>query len=164
MCGIVGCVTAGTEAPRLLINGLRRLEYRGYDSAGIAVIQENGIRTIREVGKLENLENSLQDLTIDAATGLGHTRWATHGRPTEANAHPHRDSSGRIVVVHNGIIENFRTLRAELEERDHAFASDTDSEVVAHLVGHYFEGDLLELAVAACPSARWTVRLSASRS
>ncbi len=144
MCGIVGCVTAGDEAPRILISSLKRLEYRGYDSAGLAILGDGEIETMREVGKLANLENSLGDKSIGGSTGLGHTRWATHGRPTEVNAHPHRDGSGRIVVVHNGIIENYRELRAELREKGHVFASDTDSEVIAHLVQSNFDGDLTD--------------------
>ncbi|MEZ6194464.1 MAG: glutamine--fructose-6-phosphate transaminase (isomerizing) [Planctomycetota bacterium] len=142
MCGIVGCVTSGREAPVILLKGLRRLEYRGYDSAGIAILEKGEIRTLRQVGKIENLELALAGNPLEGAVGLGHTRWATHGRPTEVNAHPHRDSSGRIVVVHNGIIENFRELRRELEGLGHAFVSDTDSEVIAHLVERNHQGDL----------------------
>jgi glutamine---fructose-6-phosphate transaminase (isomerizing) len=142
VCGIVGCVTSGLEAPLILVEGLRRLEYRGYDSAGIAILEKGEIRTVRQVGKIENLESALVGQPLSGSVGLGHTRWATHGRPTEVNAHPHRDSSGRIVVVHNGIIENFRELRTELQGLGHVFASDTDSEVIAHLVERYYEGDL----------------------
>jgi glucosamine--fructose-6-phosphate aminotransferase (isomerizing) len=142
LCGIVGCVTKGSNAPRILINSLKRLEYRGYDSAGIAILKDGEIETMREVGKLSNLESALDTSTLTGATGLGHTRWATHGRPTEVNAHPHRDGSGRIVVVHNGIIENYRELREELRAAGHVFASDTDSEVIAHLVQANFDGDL----------------------
>ncbi|MCA9322333.1 MAG: class II glutamine amidotransferase, partial [Planctomycetes bacterium] len=150
MCGIVGCVTEGDDAPKLLVDGLRRLEYRGYDSAGIAVIQDGVIETLREAGKLANLESTLKGSTIRGGTGLGHTRWATHGRPTQINAHPHRDASGKVVVVHNGIIENFRELRAQLESEGTTFVSDTDSEVIAHLVARNYEGDL---AQAVCRSA-----------
>jgi glutamine---fructose-6-phosphate transaminase (isomerizing) len=144
MCGIVGCITQSGEAPALLVKGLKRLEYRGYDSAGIAVLTGGEITTMREVGKLKNLENSLNGSHLRGTTGLGHTRWATHGRPTQLNAHPHRDGSGKIVVVHNGIIENFRALRADLEKLGHAFASDTDSEVIAHLIQKHYAGDLTE--------------------
>ncbi len=144
MCGIVGCVTAGADAPRILIESLKRLEYRGYDSAGVAIIKDGAIETMREVGKLSNLESTLGNSGLMGGTGLGHTRWATHGRPTEVNAHPHRDGSGRIVVVHNGIIENFRELRKELQDAGHEFASDTDSEVIAHLVQSNFSGNLTE--------------------
>lgn len=144
MCGIVGCITAEGAAPSVLVRGLKRLEYRGYDSAGIAVIKRGEIVTVREVGKLVNLEQTVKGSDLSSTTGLGHTRWATHGRPTQINAHPHRDSSGRIVVVHNGIIENFRELRHQLESEGHKFASDTDSEVVAHLVAKYYKGQLAE--------------------
>ena len=148
--GTFACVASLAAPPPvddvtpILINSLKRLEYRGYDSAGIALIEGSGISTVREVGKLSRLETLLDEVTVSGRTGLGHTRWATHGRPTEVNAHPHRDSSGRIVVVHNGIIENYRALRKELGGLGHEFASETDSEVIAHLVEHYYEGDLLE--------------------
>ncbi|MEE9393055.1 MAG: glutamine--fructose-6-phosphate transaminase (isomerizing) [Planctomycetota bacterium] len=144
MCGIVGCVTAGEDATKTLMSGLKRLEYRGYDSAGIAVLDSGVIKTVREVGKIVNLETLLATDSPRGGIGLGHTRWATHGRPTEVNAHPHRDESGKIVVVHNGIIENFRELREDLKAHGHKFASDTDSEVIAHLVRHHFKGDLRE--------------------
>ncbi len=144
MCGIVGCITDGTEAPAILLAGLKRLEYRGYDSAGIAVLNGSAIRTIREVGKLCQLETALAEVDLPSGVGLGHTRWATHGRPTEVNAHPHRDTSGKIVVVHNGIIENFRQLRDELEKDGVTFTSETDSEIIAHLIARFYEGDLAE--------------------
>ena len=144
MCGIVGCISEGDGAPGILVKGLKRLEYRGYDSAGIAVITGKEITTVREVGKLANLESTVNGMVLRGGTGLGHTRWATHGRPTQINAHPHRDSSGRIVVVHNGIIENFRELRSLLAKEGHSFASETDSEVIAHLVAKHYDGDLTE--------------------
>ena len=132
MCGIVGYV-GNQEAVPILIGGLAKLEYRGYDSAGIAVVHDGQIEIRRSAGKLINLENSIQARPLAGEYGLGHTRWATHGRPTEENAHPHRDGSGRIVVVHNGIIENYLELKEELEKKGHTFKSETDSEIVAHL-------------------------------
>lgn len=137
MCGIVGYVGNQQVVP-VIIEGLRRLEYRGYDSAGIAVVDKKGELQVRRAsGKLRNLETALRDKPIDGDYGLGHTRWATHGRPTEENAHPHRSSNGRICVVHNGIIENYLELKRELQKHDHRFQSETDTEVVAHLIEHH---------------------------
>ncbi len=134
MCGIVGYV-GGEQAVPVIIEGLRRLEYRGYDSAGIAVVDADGeIHLRRASGKLRNLEDVLRQSPIDGDFGLGHTRWATHGRPTEENAHPHRDCTGRIVVVHNGIIENYLTLKRQLQAEGHQFQTETDTEVIAHLL------------------------------
>ncbi|HZS09020.1 MAG TPA: glutamine--fructose-6-phosphate transaminase (isomerizing) [Blastocatellia bacterium] len=134
MCGIVGYVGSKQVVP-VVIEGLRRLEYRGYDSAGIAVVNGDGEMQVRRAsGKLRNLEDALARDPIEGDYGLGHTRWATHGRPTEENAHPHRDSSGHICVVHNGIIENYLELKRELQKQDHRFQSETDTEVVAHLI------------------------------
>ncbi|WP_135452993.1 glutamine--fructose-6-phosphate transaminase (isomerizing) [Mycobacterium sp. DL99] len=145
MCGIVGYVGA-RPARGIVVDALRRMEYRGYDSAGIALIDGNGGLTVRRrAGRLANLESTLaetDDGVLTGTTGLGHTRWATHGRPTDRNAHPHRDAAGKIAVVHNGIIENFAGLRAELEADGVEFASDTDSEVAVHLVARqYANGD-----------------------
>lgn len=131
MCGIVGYV-GEREASSILLQGLRRLEYRGYDSAGVAVLNGGGIAIRRSVGKLENLERVLDDSPVAGAIGIGHTRWATHGRPTETNAHPHR--AGGIVLIHNGIIENYLALRAELQRRGCEFESDTDTEIISHLI------------------------------
>jgi glucosamine--fructose-6-phosphate aminotransferase (isomerizing) len=131
MCGIVGYVGPQQCAP-ILVEGLRRLEYRGYDSAGLALHTGRGIEIVRAVGKLANLEGALKKSPLGGATGIGHTRWATHGRPSEANAHPH--VAGNVAVVHNGIIENHVALRRELEAKGVRFASDTDTEIVAHLV------------------------------
>ena len=140
MCGIVGYV-GPRNAAQVIMDGLRRLEYRGYDSAGIAVIEDGGIAIRRDVGKLSNLSQRLAEAPIQGHTGVGHTRWATHGRPSERNAHPHADAARRLVVVQNGIVENFRELRAELEAEGIRFESDTDTEVIAHLVGLYYSGD-----------------------
>ena len=135
MCGIVGYVGAKQVVP-VLIEGLRRLEYRGYDSAGVAVVNNGSIEVRRSAGKLRRLEDALAAEPLSGEYGVGHTRWATHGRPTEENAHPHRDDSGRTVVVHNGIIENYLELKQELIANGHKFQSETDTEVVAHLVAH----------------------------
>jgi glucosamine--fructose-6-phosphate aminotransferase (isomerizing) len=134
MCGIVGYV--GPKDPvQVLVEGLRRLEYRGYDSAGIAVVQQNGQLSIRRAaGKLRDLEKVIADKPLAGRYGIGHTRWATHGRPTEENAHPHRDCSGRLVVIHNGIIENYLELKHELQAKGHKFETQTDTEIVAHLI------------------------------
>ncbi len=142
MCGIVGYIGEKQAVP-IIVDGLRRLEYRGYDSAGIAVLEETGDLAVRRAsGKLRNLEEALRLSPTGGGYGIGHTRWATHGRPTEENAHPHRDGSGNIVVVHNGIIENYLTLKRQLESEGHKFASETDTEIVAHLVEKYFDGNL----------------------
>src|SRR5687767_12478598 len=149
MCGIVGYVGNKQVVP-LIIDGLRKLEYRGYDSAGIAVVDDNKHLELRRAeGKLRNLEECIRLSPLDGNYGIGHTRWATHGRPTEENAHPHRDQSGKVVVVHNGIIENYLTLKERLAAAGHDFHTETDTEVVAHLIGHYIdtEGLSLELAV-----------------
>ena len=133
MCGIIGYIGDKTLVP-ILIDGLRRLEYRGYDSAGVAVVRNGRIERRRSAGKLANLEEAIQAEPLDGVYGVGHTRWATHGRPTEENAHPHQDCSGQIVVVHNGIIENYLDLKHELQTLGHKFVSETDSEIIAHLL------------------------------
>ena len=142
MCGIVGYV-GEKRATDILLGGLARLEYRGYDSAGVAVINEGALTVARRVGKLVNLSDAIAARPVPGSTGIGHTRWATHGKPSEENAHPHTDCSGRIAVVHNGIIENYSDLRDELASAGHILRSETDTETVAHLVESYFEGDLL---------------------
>ncbi|WP_283170908.1 glutamine--fructose-6-phosphate transaminase (isomerizing) [Curtanaerobium respiraculi] len=148
MCGIVGYT--GTEpAVDILIEGLSRLEYRGYDSAGIAVQEGDSLSVVRRVGKVSELAQAVEGLAPKATCGIGHTRWATHGAPSERNAHPHRSCHGGIAVVHNGIIENFAELRDDLKAKGHFFASDTDTEVVAHLIEESYEGDLLEAVRAA---------------
>jgi glucosamine--fructose-6-phosphate aminotransferase (isomerizing) len=133
MCGIVGYIGPKPPVP-ILLQGLRKLEYRGYDSAGLAVVSGKEVQIRRSTGKLINLIQSLDGTSLQGEYGIGHTRWATHGRPTEENAHPHRDCSGRIVVVHNGIIENYLDLKARLQESGHRFVTETDTEVIAHLI------------------------------
>lgn len=152
MCGIVGYV-GGQSALDVVVAGLKRLEYRGYDSAGVAVLADGGLAAAKKAGKLLNLEKELVDRPLPTGTtGIGHTRWATHGGPTDANAHPHLDNAGRVAVVHNGIIENFAALRAELETRGHELASETDTEVVAHLLAESFSscGDPAESMRQVC--------------
>ncbi|HYJ45206.1 MAG TPA: glutamine--fructose-6-phosphate transaminase (isomerizing) [Pyrinomonadaceae bacterium] len=148
MCGIVGYVGNKQVVP-VIIDGLRKLEYRGYDSAGIAVVDEGHDLEIRRAeGKLRNLEEAIRLSPLDGTYGIGHTRWATHGRPTEENAHPHRDCTGRVVVVHNGIIENYLQLKDRLRKSDHRFVTETDTEVVAHLIEEYLKaGDSFEQSV-----------------
>lgn len=153
MCGIVGYVGNKQVVP-LIIDGLRKLEYRGYDSAGIAVVNEKHDLEIRRAeGKLRNLEEAIRLSPIDGTYGIGHTRWATHGRPTEENAHPHRDCTGRVVVVHNGIIENYLQLKERLRKSDHRFVTETDTEIIAHLIEeHLREHTSFEQAVRAAVS------------
>ena len=146
MCGIIGYIGSKPVVP-VLLDGLRRMEYRGYDSAGVAVISREGISLRRSAGKLVNLEDAVRAQPVDGLYGVGHTRWATHGRPTEENAHPHSDCTGRIVVVHNGIIENYLDLKRELQTQGHTFKTETDTEIVAHLVEREQQGDGLEHAV-----------------
>ncbi|MDB5515086.1 MAG: glmS, partial [Tardiphaga sp.] len=134
MCGIVGILGNGPVAGQL-VDSLKRLEYRGYDSAGVATLEGGHLERRRAEGKLKNLEAKLQAKPLEGHLGIGHTRWATHGKPTENNAHPH--AADGVAVVHNGIIENFRELRTELEKQGAKFASETDTEVVAHLVDSY---------------------------
>jgi glutamine---fructose-6-phosphate transaminase (isomerizing) len=143
MCGIVGYI-GPRQAAGLLLEGLRRLEYRGYDSAGIAVVNGRGLKVMKAAGKLSVLEGELDNNMPQGTIGIGHTRWATHGAPTTTNAHPHTDQSGRIAVIHNGIIENSGAIRKALQQRGHTFKSDTDTEVLAHLVGEFYQGNLEE--------------------
>lgn len=156
MCGIVGYVGRQNAVP-LLIEGLRRLEYRGYDSAGVAVLEPAGIAIRRAVGRLASLEETISTAPLAGQPGIGHTRWATHGAPSEINAHPHTDDSGRIAVVHNGIIENYQELRSELEAQGHGFKSQTDTEVIPHLIAREISRgakDLLAAIRAALVRAR----------
>jgi len=149
MCGIVGYIGSKKVVP-VVIEGLRKLEYRGYDSAGIAVVGADGKLEVRRAsGKLRNLEETIRKTPLDGTYGIGHTRWATHGRPTEENAHPHRDCTGQYVVVHNGIIENYLELKEGLQREDHKFVTETDTEVVAHLVEKYAKTMPFEEAVRA---------------
>ena len=142
MCGIVGYVGTQKAVP-IILEGLKRLEYRGYDSAGLAVYCGNDHLEVRRAkGKLRNLEDAIRLSPVDGTFGIGHTRWATHGRPTEENAHPHRDCHGDIVVVHNGIVENYLALKHELQAEGHEFKTETDTEIIAHLVEKHFKGNL----------------------
>lgn len=143
MCGIV-CYVGTRQAKPILLNGLKQLEYRGYDSAGIAVQRGTQVVRYRSVGKIEELERKLHNVTLPGTTGIAHTRWATHGEPSEKNAHPHTDSEEKVFVIHNGIIENFHTIKRKLEKDGITFSSDTDTEVLAHLIALNFDGDLAE--------------------
>ena len=149
MCGIAGCIGKEQALP-FLISGLKKLEYRGYDSAGIAIYHNNEIQVRRQVGKIADLERSIMGQTIEGTQGIAHTRWATHGVPSNRNSHPHRNAEGSIAVVHNGIIENYLDLRRELEDKGYVFTSETDTEVLPNLIADCFKGDLLE--------AVWTAR------
>src|SRR5690349_6402941 len=144
MCGIVG-YNGERKAVPIILEGLKRLEYRGYDSAGLAVYCEDEDLAVRRAsGKLRNLEDAIRLSPVDGNFGIGHTRWATHGRPTEENAHPHRDCRGDIVVVHNGIVENYLFLKAQLQKEGHVFQTETDTEVIAHLIEKHYTGNLEE--------------------
>ena len=147
MCGIIGYIGPKDVVP-VLIDGLRRLEYRGYDSAGVAIVRGGSINLRRSAGKLSNLERAIGSDPVAGDYGVGHTRWATHGRPTEENAHPHRDCTGKIVVVHNGIIENYLDLKRELLREGHRLVTETDTEIVAHLVEREMKDDCLENAIS----------------
>ncbi|HEB13530.1 MAG TPA: hypothetical protein ENI13_00960, partial [candidate division CPR3 bacterium] len=141
MCGIIGYIGNKPATP-LILDGLRKQSYRGYDSSGIIVLEKEKPELVRAVGKLEILEEKVQKSDFKGTVGLGHSRWATHGEVTEANAHPHADCNNNIFVVHNGIIENFMSLKRQLEEKGHVFHSETDTEVLPHLIEHFFKGDL----------------------
>ena len=143
MCGIV-CYSGTKEAKPILLEGLKRLEYRGYDSAGLAVQDGNQISLFRSVGRIVDLEGKIADMDITGCSGIAHTRWATHGEPTEENAHPHRDQNDNVFVIHNGIIENYHSLKKKLEKSGVRYRSETDTEVLAHLIARHFEGDLHE--------------------
>jgi len=143
MCGIVGYIGTRKVVP-ILMEGLKRLEYRGYDSAGVVYFHDNKLIKHRAQGKLGNLERIIEDvLGVESHVGLGHTRWATHGAPTTENAHPHGDCNDDLVIVHNGIIENYQTLRSDLKKRGHIFRSETDTEVLAHLIEDHLDKELL---------------------
>jgi len=160
VCGIIGYIGEKKVVP-VLVDGLRRLEYRGYDSAGIAVVNGGSLHIRRSVGKLRDLEDTLGVSPIEGSFGLGHTRWATHGRPTEENAHPHRDCSGNIVVVHNGIIENYLALKEALIEKGHKFTTETDTEVIAHLVEENNSGTLEKAMQKTLPMLKGVYALAA---
>src|ERR1035441_4515364 len=154
MCGIIGYVGHRKPVP-IILDGLRRLEYRGYDSAGLAVVDDNEVLTVRRAeGKLHNLEEAVRLNPVDGWYGIGHTRWATHGRPTEENAHPHRDCKGDTVVIHNGIVENYLALKQQLTAEGHTFVTETDTEVIAHLVEKHFHGNLEDAVRAAVEDMR----------
>jgi glucosamine--fructose-6-phosphate aminotransferase (isomerizing) len=148
MCGIVGYV-GNRKATSLLIEGLKRLEYRGYDSAGIAMSNGHGLETRKAKGKISVLEGVVDTSPINGNVGIAHTRWATHGPPNECNAHPHVDCTGTIAVVHNGIIENYSALRKMLQMQGHTFKSETDTEVLAHLIEAAFDGKLEDAVIDA---------------
>jgi len=159
MCGIIGYVGNKPAIP-LLLEGLKLLEYRGYDSAGIAVLENGKIARARRPGKVRDLEEELRSWNTSATIGIGHTRWATHGRPSEENAHPHFDCHGKIALIHNGIIENYLPLRERLIAEGHRFRSETDTEVLAHLVEAHFDGDLLSAVIASVSQAQGAFALA----
>ena len=139
VCGIIGYI-GNSEATPILIDGMRRLEYRGYDSAGVATLANGKMELRKCAGRIASLTQMVQKDPPHGTTGIGHTRWATHGRVTDENAHPHLDESGKLALIHNGVIENFQQLRDQLLSYGHTFRSETDSEVLAHLIGHIFDG------------------------
>ncbi len=143
MCGIIGYIGKRNVVP-ILIAGLKRLEYRGYDSAGLAVIEDDQLQIVKEAGKISKLEESINQADYVSTIGIGHTRWATHGEPTRLNAHPHTDGPENIAIIHNGIIENYSVLKSMLENKGHQFSSDTDTEIVAHLIDEFYQGDFEE--------------------
>src|SRR5256885_15448401 len=152
MCGIVGYV-GDKNAVSIIVEGLKRLEYRGYDSAGIAVLQAGKLEVRRAAGRIKGLEGVLRERPVQGSLGIGHTRWATHGRPSEENAHPHTDCDGTLVVVHNGIIENYLEIKDRLLAEGHRFKSQTDTEVVAHLIEHHLRATgRLDRALKAAPN------------
>ena len=146
MCGIMGYIGEENAAP-VILDGLKKLEYRGYDSAGIAVLGSNGFDVVKRTGRLSVLESALAERPLKGSVGIGHTRWATHGEPSNVNSHPHLGSQKKIAIVHNGIIENYKKLREELESKGVCFVSQTDSEVIAQLAEHYYNGDMLDTVV-----------------
>ena len=148
MCGIVGYVGKG-QATNFLVEGLSKLEYRGYDSAGVAVIEDCKIDVRKQKGRLANLEETLEKNPMKGSIGIGHTRWATHGEPSDINSHPHLSTKGNIAVVHNGIIENYIELKEFLKEKGCKFVSETDTEVIPNLIEYYYEGDLFKAVVKA---------------
>jgi glucosamine--fructose-6-phosphate aminotransferase (isomerizing) len=159
MCGIVAYLGQKAAQP-ILIEGLKRLEYRGYDSAGIAVNGSSGVSCMKAVGRIAELEAILNGVCLEGTTGIAHTRWATHGAPLEKNAHPHVDCAGSVAVIHNGIIENFKDLKEGLQQEGHGFRSETDTEVIAHLVEKYYQGDLEKAVLQALQHLQGTFGLA----
>lgn len=148
MCGIVGYI-GKRDSQHILLEGLRKLEYRGYDSAGIAVYTEKGLQIQKEKGRLDCLKNQLNANPLSGTVGIGHTRWATHGKPSRENAHPHYDQKTKFAIVHNGIIENHIALKKELSEKGYSFVSETDTEVIVHLLSDLYDGDIVQTVQAA---------------
>src|SRR5438874_8632424 len=159
MCGIVGYV-GPKEAEPILVEGLRRLEYRGYDSAGLATLTGPHLHLRKRAGRIANLARYLDERPAPGCLGISHTRWATHGPATDANAHPHVSADGRVAVVHNGVIENYDALKRHLAERGVAFASDTDTEVIAQLIAYHLDGDLMEALGRTLPLLKGTYGLA----
>ncbi|MEE8184470.1 MAG: glutamine--fructose-6-phosphate aminotransferase, partial [Acidobacteriota bacterium] len=160
MCGIIGYI-GPKDVVSVIMDSLKRLEYRGYDSAGIAVVRGNELDIRRSTGKLRDLEETLRLKPMQGSFGIGHTRWATHGRPTEENAHPHRDCTGNLVVVHNGIIENYVELKKRLQTDGHKFQTETDTEVIAHLLEESYKGRLDEAIRSVLPQLKGVYALAA---
>lgn len=154
MCGIIGCIGEAAAQP-FLIEGLGRLEYRGYDSAGVAIWNGKEIETRKSIGRVSRLAEALNESPLNGDTGISHTRWATHGAVTEHNAHPHFDASGRLALVHNGVLENHKTLRDGLLQRGHTFVSQTDTEVLAHLIGEAFDNSPVQDREALVAAVRY---------
>ncbi len=148
MCGIVGFV-GKKEASPILVEGLSKLEYRGYDSAGVAVLEDGEIKVRKFKGRLKNLDDNLKQSPLNGTMGIGHTRWATHGEPSDINSHPHTNENATISVVHNGIIENYIKLKEWLKKKGYEFYSETDTEVIPNLVDYYYKGDLFEAVAKA---------------
>ncbi|MBT7619433.1 MAG: isomerizing glutamine--fructose-6-phosphate transaminase, partial [Calditrichaeota bacterium] len=159
MCGIIGYVGLKSVTP-ILMAGLKRMEYRGYDSSGVAIPQDGKIVVIKESGKIDNLSKQVDKVDVFGTIGLGHTRWATHGEPSQLNAHPHSDTPGKFVIVHNGIIENYYSLKTELQKKGHNFTTQTDSEVLAHLISELYEGDFEQAVRLALTQVRGTYGLA----
>jgi glucosamine--fructose-6-phosphate aminotransferase (isomerizing) len=159
VCGIIGYI-GNNDATRVLVDGLYRMEYRGYDSAGIALITNDGIVVRKVAGQVRELDQVVSTMTQRSSLGIAHTRWATHGVPNDVNAHPHIDCNGQFAVVHNGIVENYRTLKKFLEERGHTFSSETDSEVIPHLIEEFYKDDLLSAVTKACSYIEGTYGLA----
>ncbi|MCK5519876.1 MAG: class II glutamine amidotransferase, partial [Candidatus Marinimicrobia bacterium] len=151
MCGIVG-FTGNKNAVPIILTGLKRLEYRGYDSAGLSILQNNKLTTIKQEGKIKNLENAINNNSLESFLGIGHTRWATHGEPNNANAHPHESNDRSLSLVHNGIIENYDSLKKMLMSKGFIFHSDTDTEVLANLIQFNYKGDLKEALIVSLKS------------